>query len=74
MWPICYWFGRLGEAGKSPCEWPLGPAGSHIFRQLLTESVLLATVGGLAGVFLGTVGLRVLLVLCVEGSAAHARR
>jgi predicted permease len=39
----------------------IGAARSHIFRQLLTESLLLATAGGLVGVLLGAVGLRVLL-------------
>ncbi len=39
----------------------VGASRADIFRQLLTESVLLAVVGGLVGVFLGAVGLRVLL-------------
>jgi predicted permease len=39
----------------------IGAGRKHIFRQLLTESFLLAAVGGMAGVFLGSVGLRLLL-------------
>jgi putative ABC transport system permease protein len=39
----------------------IGAGRKHIFRQLLTESVLLAVVGGLIGVFLGSIGLRILL-------------
>ena len=39
----------------------IGAGRKHIFRQLLTESILLAMVGGLIGVFLGTIGLRMLL-------------
>jgi predicted permease len=41
----------------------IGAGRAHIFRQLLTESLLLATVGGAVGVFLGTLGLRLLLSL-----------
>ena len=39
----------------------IGAGRKHIFRQLLTESILLAMAGGLIGVFLGTIGLRMLL-------------
>ncbi len=39
----------------------IGAGRKHIFQQLITESLLLATVGGLVGVFLGTLGLRLLL-------------
>lgn len=41
----------------------IGAGRKHIFRQMLTESVFLSLLGGLIGVFLGTLGLRVLLSL-----------
>jgi predicted permease len=41
----------------------IGASRKHIFRQLLTESVLLAGAGGVIGVFLGSVGLRALLAV-----------
>jgi predicted permease len=41
----------------------IGAGRAAILRQLLTESLLLAIAGGAAGVFLGAVGLRILLAL-----------
>lgn len=41
----------------------VGAGRGAILRQLLTESLLLAIAGGVAGVFLGAAGLRVLLAL-----------
>src|SRR4029077_3503608 len=41
----------------------IGAGRGALLRQLLTESLLLAIAGGVAGVFLGAVGLRGLLVL-----------
>lgn len=41
----------------------IGAGRGAILRQLLTESLLLAVAGGVAGVFLGAAGLRVLLAL-----------
>jgi putative ABC transport system permease protein len=41
----------------------IGAGRGAIVRQLLTESLLLAIAGGVAGVFLGAAGLRVLLAL-----------
>ena len=41
----------------------IGAGRGALLRQLLTESILLALAGGVAGVFLGAIGLRVLLSL-----------
>ena len=41
----------------------IGGARSRLVRQLITESIVLAVAGGLAGIAVGYVGLRVLLVL-----------
>src|SRR5262249_30758863 len=40
----------------------LGASPSHIIRQLLAESLVLATLGGIAGVLIARIGLAVLLV------------
>ena len=41
----------------------IGAGRAALLRQLLTESILLAIAGGIVGVFLGAIGLRVLLSL-----------
>jgi len=41
----------------------IGAGRAALLRQLLTESILLAIAGGVAGVFLGAIGLRALLAL-----------
>jgi putative ABC transport system permease protein len=41
----------------------IGAGRAHIIRQLLTESVLLATVAGIVGLGLGAVGIRALLAV-----------
>lgn len=45
----------------------IGASRGQLIRQLLTESALLALAGGVLGLILGTVGLRLLLMITPEG-------
>ena len=49
----------------------MGASRSRIFRQLLTENLLLAAVGGLLGVLLGSLFLRGLVSLMPAGTLPH---
>ena len=45
----------------------LGAGGGRLIRQLLTESLVLATLGGIAGVFVAVLGVRALVALSPPG-------
>ena len=54
------------RGGEMALRTALGASGSRIYRQLLTESMVLAVLGGLAGIALAVVGLDALLALVAD--------
>ena len=68
MWRICCSRGRSRVADKSQCGWPWAPRGNKSLLQALTESVLLAIGGGIAGLLVATAAARLLLALAFHSS------
>jgi predicted permease len=59
-----------GRATETSLRMALGAQGSRILRQMLTESIVLSTLGGLAGLAVAYLGTKMLLALAFPDSPA----
>src|ERR1700732_4914009 len=64
----CSWLGRAAPAGQQPCLPPPGPTPHQIIAQALTESILLAIAGGIAGLVVAFGAARLLLALAFHSA------